>query len=174
MPPTSASRLYSPRRNMSFSRNGRSGSSTFPSSMPLPSPRAHHPLLWNPLPANRTANRTGGSEGACLGPSSPHTGTDSSHGRAIVTPTPRRNARRERGWVMRVVIARLPFGGPSLRVPVAADQSKLRATDQDLHGGREPPPVPVQPRDHLLDQHLVGERHGTTEGVAQQPPAEQL
>ena len=35
--------------------------------------------------------------GAVVGCSSPQTGSDSSHGSAIVTPTPRRNVRRESG-----------------------------------------------------------------------------
>src|SRR5205085_905281 len=72
--------------------------STLPNSSPRPSSLAHHSLRWKPLPQNSAANRTGGSEEALRGaPSSPQTGDDSSHGRAIDTPTPRRNVRRERG-----------------------------------------------------------------------------
>ncbi len=111
MPPINASWLYSPRRNSNFSRKGRSGSSTLPSSILAPSPLAHHSLLWKPLPENRQANRTGGSEERPLDLSSPQTGIDSSHGRAMVTPRPRRKVRRERGWVILVVecIAGCPF-----------------------------------------------------------------
>ena len=69
-----------------------------PSSIAAPSPFAHHSLLWNPLPEKRQANRTGGSEAVFFGFSSPQTGADSSQGSAIVTPAPRRNARREIGW----------------------------------------------------------------------------
>src|SRR5436305_14994000 len=97
MPPMSASWLYRPLKNSIFSRNGRKGSSTLPSSILSPSPLAHHSLLWKPLPANRQAKRTGGSEARSFGFSSPQTGTDSNHGSAIVTPRQRKNARRDRG-----------------------------------------------------------------------------
>src|SRR5947209_17253321 len=99
MPPISASWLYRPRSKVSFSRNGASGSSTLPSSIAAPSPFAHHSLLWNPLPENSTASRTGGSDPPRADDvgSSPHTGTDSSHGSAIDTPSPYRNARRDSG-----------------------------------------------------------------------------
>src|SRR2546422_4785837 len=61
----------------------------------LPSPLTHHSLLWKPLPAKRTANRTGASlAGAAALGSSPQTLSDSIHGRAIVTPTPRRKVLR--------------------------------------------------------------------------------
>ena len=46
----------------------------------------------NPLPEKRTASRTGASAAG----SSPQTGSDSSHGSAIETPSPRRKDRRER------------------------------------------------------------------------------
>ena len=60
-------------------------------------PRAHHSWLWKPLPENRTARRTGAS----LAPrtalaSSPQTRSDSIHGSAMLTPTPRRKVRREK------------------------------------------------------------------------------
>src|SRR4051812_8489755 len=83
---------------VSFSRTGLSDSRTLPSSRPAPSPFAHHSLEWNPFPENRQAIRTGGSDALPLLLSSPQTGTDSSHGNATVTPSPRRNARRERGY----------------------------------------------------------------------------
>ena len=61
--------------------------------------QAHQWPAWNPLPENNTATRTGawlaGSDD--LGRlSSPHTREDSIHGKAIVTPTPRSNVRRDR------------------------------------------------------------------------------
>src|SRR4051812_33300176 len=82
---------------VSFSRSGWSDSSTLPSCMALPSPLAHHSLLWKPLPEKRTARRTGASLAERSAPargSSPQTRTDSIHGRAMVTPMPRRKARR--------------------------------------------------------------------------------
>src|SRR5262245_29006631 len=49
-----------------------------------------------PQPMNRAANRFGSATGTPLATvSAPQTGTDSSHGSAIVTPTPRRKVRRE-------------------------------------------------------------------------------
>src|SRR4051794_5679094 len=81
--------------NVSFSRTGASGSSTLPSCIAEPVPFAHHSFEWKPLPEKRQANRTGGGEPSRV--SSPQTGTDSSHGRATDTPTPRRNVRRDKG-----------------------------------------------------------------------------
>src|SRR5262245_44909979 len=63
--------------------------------MLLPSPLAHHSLLWKPLPEKIAANRTGGSDALFFPDSPPQTADDSSHGSAIETPTPRRNVRRE-------------------------------------------------------------------------------
>ena len=49
-----------------------------------------------PLPMNRTAKRFGNAGAASWlrGGGTPQAGSDSSHGRAIVTPTPRRKVRR--------------------------------------------------------------------------------
>jgi hypothetical protein len=56
---------------------------------------AHHSLLWYPFPENRHANRTGGSAEPFFVGAAPQTGTDSNQGKAIVTPSPFRNVRRE-------------------------------------------------------------------------------
>ena len=42
----------------------------------------------------------GASDAPSRGLSSPQTGSDSSHGRAMVTPRPRRKVRREMGWAI--------------------------------------------------------------------------
>src|SRR5690606_26934309 len=69
--------------------------------MSAPVPLAHHSLEWKPLPANRTATRTGGSEaGAAAAAGVANTGSDSIHGRAIETPRPRRKVRRVVGFHM--------------------------------------------------------------------------
>src|SRR6266404_1338078 len=83
-----------------FSRKSVSGASALPSSICFPSPLAHHSLLWNPLPANSTASRTGASLAGLrpVGGESPQTVSDSIHGSAMVTPTPRRKVRRENWW----------------------------------------------------------------------------
>jgi hypothetical protein len=64
--------------------------------MPAPEPFAHQWSELMPQAMNRAANRFGhaAGESPVMG-AAPQTGTDSSHGRAIVTPTPRRNIRRE-------------------------------------------------------------------------------
>ena len=72
-----------------FSRKSASGASTWPSSMPRPLPRAHHSLLWKPLPEKSTARRTGASLGRDrLSASSPQTRSDSIHGSAIAHAEP--------------------------------------------------------------------------------------
>src|SRR4051812_11753260 len=140
--------------------------------MSLPSPRAHHSLLWKPLPANRHANRTGGCDDAFFATSSPQTGTDSSHGSAIVTPTPCRNARRENGWVTRFAIVSLR-SRRLVGVVAPPDHLKLPAADNHLHRRRDVPLVLIQFRHHLVDQRLVGKDDRPTQRVPQQPPAEQ-
>src|SRR5262245_42876530 len=65
--------------------------------MPGPDPFAHQWSGLIPLPMNRTANRLGNGVGSPAGAASaapPQTGIDSSHGRAIPTPAPRRMVRR--------------------------------------------------------------------------------
>ena len=79
---------------MILSLSGVSGSRHGPSSIALPAPWAHHCFGLTPLPMNITANRFGNAEAApSAGVAAPQTGIDSSHGSAIVTPTPRRNVR---------------------------------------------------------------------------------
>ena len=58
---------------------------------------AHHSFEWNPLPEKTTANRTGASLAGLATEVvvSPQTLRDSIHGRAMVTPKPRRKVRRE-------------------------------------------------------------------------------
>src|SRR4051812_13502252 len=199
MPPISASALYSPLMNVSLSRTGLRGSRTLPNSKPAPSPLAHHSLEWKPLPENRQANRTGGSDALPFAVSSPQTGTDSSHGNATVTPRPRRKARRERGyWLTTFAIARPSRGrvgrvsqpvvrdrftslrtgwetwptGRSLKL-TAADHAELRAPHDLPDRGLHPAVGLVQLRRHLVDQRLVRQRDRPPESIPQQPAAEQ-
>src|SRR5881628_514544 len=71
----------------------------------LPSPLAHHSLLWKPLPANSTASRTGASlpRPPPVG-SSPHTASDSNHGKAMLTPKPRRIVLRVKSCFMDLLL----------------------------------------------------------------------
>ena len=63
--------------------------------MSAPEPFAHQFFGLMPLPMNRAANRLGVAEGRVPeAVSLPQTGSDSSQGRAIVTPTPFSNVRR--------------------------------------------------------------------------------
>src|SRR5215510_6815093 len=68
--------------------NGSSGASVLPSFIASPLPRDHQWLPLMPFPINSTANRFGNADTDCAG--LPQAGNDSSHGRHIVTPTPRR------------------------------------------------------------------------------------
>src|SRR5206468_3779901 len=78
--------------------NGAIGSRLLPSSISAPEPFAHQCLELIPLPMNNAAKRLGNGPGVpSFAGSAPQTEIDSSHGRAIATPTPRRNVRRE-GW----------------------------------------------------------------------------
>src|SRR2546423_14178928 len=66
-----------------------------------------------PLPMKRTANRLGYGPFAPAGLPGPellHVGSDSSHGSAIVTPSPRRTVRRE----MPMALTSLPHGRQEL------------------------------------------------------------
>ena len=72
---------------------------TGPAPSTSPAPLAHQFVGLTPQPMNSAANRFG--QGAGTSPAiaaAPQTGTDSSQGRAIVTPTPRRNVRRD-AWL---------------------------------------------------------------------------
>src|SRR4030095_3570095 len=96
MPTPTAGLLNRPLMTLSFLRNGASGSKVRPSSISAPVPLAHQCRLLMPLPMKIAASRLGNGL-ATLGAdvAAPQAGMDSNHGSAIVTPTPRRNARRE-------------------------------------------------------------------------------
>src|SRR5215475_10694907 len=83
--------LNRPLMTLIFFFNGSSGASVLPSFIASPAPRDHQWLPLMPFPINSTANRFGNgpvaADGDCAG--LPQTGNDSSHGRHIVTPTPR-------------------------------------------------------------------------------------
>src|SRR5262249_15522717 len=96
MPTPVAFLLNSPLTTFSLVLRGAIGSRLLPSTMSAPAPFAHQWSELIPQPMNRAANRFGHWAGdPPVTVALPHTGTDSSHGRAIVTPTRRRNVRRE-------------------------------------------------------------------------------
>src|SRR5438105_777779 len=90
MPTPVACLLNNPDTTFILDRNGAIGSRLLLSSMSEPEPFAHQFLGLTPLPMNSAANR----RGAAAAGSAPQTGSDSSQGRAIVTPTPRSIVRR--------------------------------------------------------------------------------
>src|SRR5438445_6336664 len=99
MPTPVACLLNRPETTLSRERNGASGSRLLLSSMSAPDPLADQLLGLMPLPMKRAAKRFGGAAGgAPEGASPPQPERDSSQGRAMVTPTPRRRARRVNLW----------------------------------------------------------------------------
>src|SRR5947209_2729458 len=96
MPTPVAWWLKRPSTTLIFDLRGASGSRHLPSSIAPPEPFAHQWGGLTPQPMYRAANRFG--QGSGTSPATvaePQTGTDSSQGRAMVTPTPRRNVRRD-------------------------------------------------------------------------------
>src|SRR5262245_56223422 len=104
MPTPVACLLKRPLMTFNFDRNGAMGSSVWLSSISAPDPFAHHRLGLMPFPMKRAAKRLGKRCGAppATG-SSPQTGIDSSQGRAMAVPTPRRTVRRERRGLFDVI-----------------------------------------------------------------------
>src|SRR6185437_1663177 len=95
MPTPVACLLNKPEMTFKRGRREDKGSRLLLNCISAPEPFAHQFLGLMPLPMNRAANRRGGEEAAAPeGDSLPQTGIDSSHGRAIVTPTPLSSVRR--------------------------------------------------------------------------------
>src|SRR5262245_49806817 len=102
--------------------SGSSGASVLPSFISAPLPLAHQWLPLMPLPMNSTAKRCGkAAAGAATddaAPSPAQAESDSSQGRATVTPAPRRTARREEdtgaadAWVIVVLGMRITSWPP--------------------------------------------------------------
>src|SRR5271163_418145 len=95
--PTPLARLLKrPETTLILVFSGAKGSRHKPSSILSPDPLAHQLVGLTPHPMKSAANRLGQAAGKSPAIAvAPHTGTDSSHGSAIVTPAPRRNVRRD-------------------------------------------------------------------------------
>src|SRR5688572_14882698 len=91
MPTPVADLLNSPSTTVILDLRSASGWRVFDSSMVGPLPLGQQWSGLTPQPMNSAANRFGHAAAGAA----PHTATDSSHGRPIVTPTPCRNVRRE-------------------------------------------------------------------------------
>ena len=95
MPTPVAALLNRPEMTFNRGRSEDKGSRLLLSSMSAPEPFAAQCLGLMPLPMNSAANRLGAGEPAVAAAERvPQTGTDSSHGRAIVTPRPFNSVRR--------------------------------------------------------------------------------
>src|SRR5262245_23628380 len=109
--------------------------------MSAPLPVASQWSSLTPFPMNRTPKRFGGAAGLVVSANA----RDSSHGRPIATPAPRRMVRRERfDEDLRILFTFLFLGSGGSLV------EKLRAGDNRLHKRGEPIPVRRQPGLHLL------------------------
>src|SRR5262245_51188731 len=95
MPTPVAALLNSPEITFSRDRKGAIGSRLLLNCISPPDPLAPQCLGLIPLPMNRAAKRFGGPVGALADVGSlPQPASDSSQGRAIVTPMPLSNVRR--------------------------------------------------------------------------------
>ena len=123
-----------------------------------PEPLAHQWSGLIPLPMKSAANRAGKAWAAPAAASPPHTGSDSSQGRAIATPAPRSTVRRLiRGWTDVIVVpgslletsvqcvetSRHRYSHSSIvhyrqRIVAAPSVEELRAGDDRLDQAAEP------------------------------------
>src|SRR5436190_7895744 len=158
--------------NSIFSRKPLSGASTLPNSICSPSPLAHHSFEWKPFPAKSTASRTGASLAGLtpIGGVSPQTVSDSIHGSAIVTPSPRRKVRRENWCVLicSMFDVRLLFVSHF----ATTNFSKLFAPHNRLDRDTHTIILRLELLDHLIDERPIGKHHRATDGVAEQLAAE--
>src|SRR5688500_8362254 len=143
MPTPTAERLKRPLMKFSFGRSDASGSRLLPSSISAPAPLAHQCVELMPQAMNSAAKRLG-KVGAAFsaGRSSPHTLSDSSHGRAIATPAPCNNTRRE---------SELGMVAPQF----SSLRHELRAGDNRLNQAAESIVLRRQPATHGIDQAVV-------------------
>src|SRR3954452_16382398 len=95
MPCPVAALLNRPSMTLIFDLSGSSGASDSLSSIPAPAPLAHQRPGLMPVPMNNTAKRWGCAAGvAAEAELMPKPDSDSSHGKAMVTPVPRRKVLR--------------------------------------------------------------------------------
>src|SRR5690349_10155086 len=115
-----------------------------------------------PLPMNITAKRLGkGPAAPAVSAAAPQTGIDSSHGRAMVTPAPRRKILRD-GCDFGISISSCCCGyfGP-------APGGELRAGDDALDQCVEPVAVGGELCPHVFECRLVGQHQASSERVGQ-------
>src|SRR5262245_36497495 len=105
MPTPTEGLLKSPLMTLSLWRNGPSGVSVELRSISQSEPDAHQCFGLIPLPTKRAAKRFGkGPADSGAGVALPQTGSDSSQGKVMVTPAPRRKVRR-----LKLIVPVLPI-----------------------------------------------------------------
>src|SRR5688572_11250370 len=154
MPMPTAGLLNKPLMTTIFFLSGSSGCSDLLSFISAPLPRAHQWLPLMPLPMNITAKRFGNTVAAAADCDGAAHASDSSHGSAIVTPTPRRTVRLEMDRLM-----------PSL---LGAGGTKLRARHDAFDDAVETVAVAGQRRAHRVDRGLVRQHQAAVERIREQ------
>src|ERR1051326_6050707 len=139
--------------------------------MAAPEPSEFQWSSFTPFPMNSTAKRFGNSSGGA-----PHAFRDSSHGKATVTPAPRRTVRREirdAGFGVRLGMDS-PFsvkGGGRSR---GSDIQKLRAGNDGFHQAAEAIFVGLKLRLHLGNQRIIRDDQGPSQRERQQLAAKRV
>src|SRR5687768_8840536 len=109
---------------------------------------------------NRTPNRFGNEAGA-VGPAKD--GSDWSHGKAMVTPAPRRTVRREMRLEL-VVRLRILFTFLFRGLRFSPVQ-ELGARDNRLHQGVESIVIRGQHGSHFINRELIGKQQRPSQGI---------
>src|SRR5215467_3384456 len=117
---------------------------------------------------NSTPKRLGYAPGEVV---APKTGMDSSHGRAMATPAPRRIVRREMGSVNLLVRAGMLFGLPFRGIRTSS-VDELRAGDNGFHQLAEAVAVGGEDGSHTFHCDFVGEHQRTAKSIGEQLAAE--
>src|SRR5947209_7497836 len=109
--------------------NGSRGESVLLSFMPSPDPSLPHWSSLTPQPRKITPKRFGNAPAPAVAALAAN---DSSHGRAMVTPAPRRIARRAIRWEEDFVESGILFAFLSIGIEISAVQ-ELRAGDDGFN-----------------------------------------
>ena len=140
----------------SFDLSGSIGWSVLLNSISAPVPFAHQCSGLTPQAMNNAANRFG-AVGTPSGVEdvSPHTGIDSSQGRAIATPAPRSSVRRETcNCRLSEELCMASFSG---EIVASSFVEELTTGHDALNQAAEAIFVLLQPRLHVLNKLLVGQ-----------------
>src|SRR6266404_4705145 len=144
---------------------GSSGASVLLSFMSAPEPSAPQCSSFTPFPMNRTAKRFGKEDGGVVPAKA---GSDSIHGKAIVTPAPTSALRRVMPLtellVRFAILVAFLFPGIGLLSRDQRERSgaafvhELRACDNDFHHRSESITIRSQRRSHTLNHGFIREQ----------------